>query len=467
VYTTLVEDAESLYQTLGGERGYKRVALVTGELSLPFSRQQVVEEWIQDGFDLVVATSAFGMGIDKPDVRTVIHACVPESAARYYQEIGRAGRDGRQALALCLWWKSDGKDFRERDDDLGFAYRLGVNQFLTVGRGAARWQALLKESADLHAPVRFEQSYRVFDLSLDAHPADLSGMTGRRNRGWNMVLLNQLQRAGALEILKADPELNSYRWKIALRDPQLLDSSPKGTEHLMHVLESRTSERNEIFEDIQTLEDILTDHSRDAGCVLVSLFETIESGVTDADLCGRCWWCRQNRISPPISTRYQLGEFWKSPDFSFCTAPRREISVIPQDDHYSFGRELLVRRLASVGVEQFIVPDDFGSTVAHALTESSTQVGFCFTHSDLLRKGWKMAAAPTAVIFPAAGTKQSIKDQLWSLIREQRALSDNQPTLMLYVTPRQMELDDRPAVQILCAGGYCDERELDKWRVTA
>lgn len=295
VYTTLVEDAESLYKALTGERKYERVALVTGESSEPFSRQEVVEKWVKDGFDLVVATSAFGMGIDKADVRAVIHACVPESAARYYQEIGRAGRDGRQALALCLWWRSDGKDLEKRDDDLGFAYRMGVNQFLTVERGADRWRALVKDAADRHAPVQFEAGHRVLDLSLDAHPTDISGMTGRRNRGWNMVLLNQLQRTGALEILEADPDLKANLWKISLRDPELLDTSPNGDAHLVKVLESRTSERKEILEDIGILEDILRDRSRDAGCVLVRLFSAVESGIIDDDFCGRCWWCRQKK----------------------------------------------------------------------------------------------------------------------------------------------------------------------------
>ncbi|HMC69126.1 MAG TPA: helicase-related protein, partial [Mycobacteriales bacterium] len=70
-------------------------------------RNDVHSMFLDDALDVVVATTAFGMGIDKPNVRFVLHADVPESLDAYYQEIGRAGRDGQPATAALFYRQED------------------------------------------------------------------------------------------------------------------------------------------------------------------------------------------------------------------------------------------------------------------------------------------------------------------------------------------------------------------------
>ena len=66
-----------------------------------------LEAWLKNDFKIMVATNAFGMGIDKPDVKTVIHLNLPDSIESYFQEAGRAGRDGNKAFAVILKNKND------------------------------------------------------------------------------------------------------------------------------------------------------------------------------------------------------------------------------------------------------------------------------------------------------------------------------------------------------------------------
>lgn len=103
-------------------------------------RDQRQKEWQGDEKRVMVATNAFGMGIDKPDVRTVIHFDCPDSIEAYFQEAGRAGRDGKKAYAVLLWNGNDiGKLNRRVDENfpakeyinnvyqsLAFYYEVGL-----------------------------------------------------------------------------------------------------------------------------------------------------------------------------------------------------------------------------------------------------------------------------------------------------------------------------------------------------
>ncbi|MGK5446946.1 RecQ family ATP-dependent DNA helicase [Streptomyces radiopugnans] len=115
VYTATRREAEEYAEQLA-ELGLSAVAYHAGLRSAERSRAH--EAFLDGGLDVVVATSAFGMGIDKPDVRFVLHASVPGSPDAYYQEIGRAGRDGAPASAVLHYRSED----------------LGLQKFFSSGR---------------------------------------------------------------------------------------------------------------------------------------------------------------------------------------------------------------------------------------------------------------------------------------------------------------------------------------------
>jgi hypothetical protein len=147
-----------------------------------------VDAWAADEIDIMVATSAFGVGIDKPDVRCVVHACVPESLDRFYQEVGRGGRDGRASAAVTVY----------TDNDLKAARGIAQPALIGVDLGLPRWRAMMQ--------ARDQGAEGVCRLDLATVPPQIHQMTDY-NRAWNLRTVMLLVRAGVIEFATAPPGL--------------------------------------------------------------------------------------------------------------------------------------------------------------------------------------------------------------------------------------------------------------------
>lgn len=187
LYVTSPDKAEEWATRLRAE-GYSRIATVTGR-STPEQRSAVLQGIRADAhgvraLDLVVATSAFGLGIDYPHLRSVVHACIPETVDRWYQELGRAGRDGDICATYLLAAPGDDEE----------ASSLGV-RVLTPNTAEKRWSDLWSHRRDV--------SGRSF---LDLEGARGSVGRGDYNRRWNAQVVQGLIELGVLKRLQFDLE---------------------------------------------------------------------------------------------------------------------------------------------------------------------------------------------------------------------------------------------------------------------
>lgn len=168
VYVATRRNAEEIMRLLA-EQGVKALYYHGGLKAV--ERHEIQEQFMADEADVIVATNAFGMGIDKADVRFVYHFDVSDSLDSYYQEIGRAGRDGEKAEAVLF--------FRQED--------MGVRKFQS-GEGKLNVQDVERVAnviADQEAPVEVEEVSEEMNLS---------------ERKLTSVI-QRLEDVGALEIL--------------------------------------------------------------------------------------------------------------------------------------------------------------------------------------------------------------------------------------------------------------------------
>lgn len=276
LYVTQREDAEAWRGRLRA-LGFCRVGVVHGDTDAA-AREQVLQQWRTGDLDLVVGTSAFGLGIDLDSVRAIVHACLPETIDRYYQEIGRAGRDNRSAASVLIPAMSD----------LPVAEQLSRKTVIGEEKGRGRWEALFQ------AAVRVEGAGHQVLVDVSASPGYDPDMRSGRNEDWNINVLNLLVRAGMIRYagLKKRAEDNRVLLAVEICDQRHLD--PVTWDTRIRPLRERMAQANwSAHEAVRSLLDGTRCPSRLFAQMYRLRYRDIEHDVTLA--CGGCVVCRRQR----------------------------------------------------------------------------------------------------------------------------------------------------------------------------
>jgi ATP-dependent DNA helicase RecQ len=271
LYVTEVEAAEAWFSRLT-DAGFRRLSKLHGKTKRT-EREEIVGQWRDGTLDIVVGTSAFGLGIDYPHARSVIHACVPETLDRFYQEVGRGGRDGKAALSLII----------PTSKDVETAERINARQVISIDRGHLRWSAMfagLTGFGDGRFAVRIDGRPGTGERDID--------MFGDANTDWNLRTITLMARAGLLRLLGTPyPRIQEEGdWlEVEIIDDHHLDMEVWRTRVEQSRLEGKIASKRNLA--------LMRDFLRDSRCPATILEELYGAGRVGR-VCSRCSRCRQD-----------------------------------------------------------------------------------------------------------------------------------------------------------------------------
>ncbi|MDW7669764.1 MAG: helicase-related protein, partial [Bacillota bacterium] len=192
VYVRKPDDAESIKNFITSKLKYNKVSTFTGKTSTSL-RENIIDLWNNNELDIIVATSAFGMGVDKSNIRSVLHFKIPDNLKDYYQEVGRGGRDGLCSLGLVLLNKSED-------------YKIFTNNTISDEKFLDRWFSMINCATRI--------SSQRYIINSNTTPTYLhNDITGSKNLSWNEYVILTMHKAGFIKIL----DINNKEFTIELK----------------------------------------------------------------------------------------------------------------------------------------------------------------------------------------------------------------------------------------------------------